>query len=28
VEDGIDTVVFRDSLIRVQRVLYTLQRKD
>ena len=28
VEDGIDTFVFRDGLIRVQTVRYTLQRKD
>ncbi len=27
VEDGIDTFVFRDGLIRVQTVRYTLQRK-
>lgn len=27
VEDGIDTFVFRDDLIRVQTVRYTLQRK-
>jgi ketosteroid isomerase-like protein len=27
VEDGIDTVVFRDGLIRVQTVRYTLHRK-
>jgi hypothetical protein len=26
VEDGIDTFVFRDGLIRVQTVRYTLQR--
>jgi ketosteroid isomerase-like protein len=28
VEDGIDTFVFRDGLIRVQTVRYTLLRKD
>src|SRR5665648_294771 len=28
VEDGIDTFLFRDGLIRVQTVRYTLQRKD
>ena len=28
VEDGIDTFVFRDGLIRVQTVRYTLQQKD
>jgi hypothetical protein len=28
VEDGIDTFVFRDGLIRVQTVRYTLQRAD
>jgi uncharacterized protein (TIGR02246 family) len=28
VEDGIDTFVFRDGLIRVQTVRYRLQRKD
>ena len=28
VADGIDTFVFRDGLIRVQTVRYTLQRKD
>jgi ketosteroid isomerase-like protein len=28
VEDGIDTFVFRDGLIRVQTVRYTLQRKS
>jgi hypothetical protein len=28
VEDGIDTFVFREGLIRVQTVRYTLQRKD
>jgi hypothetical protein len=28
VEDGIDTFVFRDGLIRVQTVRYTLQLKD
>ena len=28
VEDGIDTFVFRDGLIRVQTVRYTLQRED
>jgi ketosteroid isomerase-like protein len=28
VEDGIDTFVFRDGLIRVQTVRYTLQHKD
>ena len=28
VEDGIDTFVFRDGLIRVQTVRYTLQSKD
>ena len=28
VDDGIDTFVFRDGLIRVQTVRYTLQRKD
>ena len=27
-KDGIDTFVFRDGLIRVQTVRYTLQRKD
>jgi hypothetical protein len=27
VEDGIDTFVFRDGLIRVQTARYTLQRK-
>ena len=27
-EDGIDTFVFRDGLIRVQTVRYTLQHKD
>jgi len=27
VEDGIDTFVFRDGLIRVQTVRYTLQHK-
>jgi ketosteroid isomerase-like protein len=27
VEDGIDTFVFRDGLIRVQTLRYTLQRK-
>ena len=27
VEDGIDTFVFRDGLIRVQTVRYTLQRR-
>jgi hypothetical protein len=27
VEDGIDTFVFRDGLIRVQTVRYTLQLK-
>ena len=27
IEDGIDTVVFRDGLIRVQTVRFTLQRK-
>ena len=27
VEDGIDTFVFRDGLIRVQTVRYTVQRK-
>ena len=27
VEDGIDTFVFRDGLIRVQTVRYTLQEK-
>ncbi|HUK72748.1 MAG TPA: nuclear transport factor 2 family protein [Streptosporangiaceae bacterium] len=27
VEDGIDTFVFRDGMIRVQTVRYTLQRK-
>jgi ketosteroid isomerase-like protein len=27
VDDGIDTFVFRDGLIRVQTVRYTLQRK-
>ena len=27
-EDGIDTFVFRDGLIRVQTVRYTLQLKD
>jgi hypothetical protein len=27
-EDGIDTFVFRDGLIRVQTVRYTLVRKD
>jgi hypothetical protein len=26
IEDGIDTFVFRDGLIRVQTVRYTLQR--
>jgi hypothetical protein len=26
VDDGIDTFVFRDGLIRVQTVRYTLQR--
>jgi hypothetical protein len=28
VEDGIDTFVFRDGLIRVQTVRYTVLRKD
>jgi ketosteroid isomerase-like protein len=28
VEDGIDTFVFRDGLIRVQTVRFTLQRKS
>jgi ketosteroid isomerase-like protein len=28
VEDGIDTFVFRDGLIRVQTVRYTLRHKD
>jgi hypothetical protein len=28
VEDGIDTFVFRDGLIRVQTVRYTLQQTD
>jgi len=28
VEDGIDTFVFRDGLIQVQTVRYTVQRKD
>jgi ketosteroid isomerase-like protein len=28
VEDGIDTFVFRDGLIRVQTLRYTLQRKS
>ena len=28
VEDGIDTFVFKDGLIRVQTVRYTLQTKD
>lgn len=28
VEDGIDTFIFRDGLIRVQTVRYTLQRKS
>jgi uncharacterized protein (TIGR02246 family) len=28
VDDGIDTFVFRDGLIRVQTVRYTLQRKN
>ena len=28
VEDGIDTFVFRDGLIRVQTVRYTLLQKD
>ena len=28
VDDGIDTFVFRDGLIRVQTVRYTLQHKD
>jgi hypothetical protein len=28
VEDGIDTFVFRDGLIRLQTVRYTLQLKD
>ncbi len=28
VEDGVDTFVFRDGLIRVQTVRYTLTRKD
>jgi hypothetical protein len=28
VEDGIDTFVFRDGLIRVQTVRYTVQRKS
>jgi hypothetical protein len=28
VEDGIDTFVFRDGLIRVQTVRYTLQRYE
>ena len=28
VEDGIDTFVFRDGLIRVQTVRYTVQHKD
>ncbi len=28
VEDGIDTFVFRDGLIRVQTVRYSVQRKD
>jgi hypothetical protein len=27
VEDGIDTFIFRDGMIRVQTVRYTLQRK-
>jgi hypothetical protein len=27
-EDGIDAFVFRDGLIRVQTVRYTLQHKD
>jgi ketosteroid isomerase-like protein len=28
VDDGIDTFIFRDGLIRVQTVRYTLQRKS
>jgi len=28
VEDGIDTFIFRDGLIRLQTVRYSLQRKD
>ena len=28
VEDGLDTFVFRDGLIRVQTVRYTLQHKS
>ncbi len=28
VEDGVDTFVFRDGLIRVQTIRYTLTRKD
>lgn len=28
VEDGLDTFIFRDSLIRVQTVRYTLQHKS
>ena len=28
VEDGIDTFVFRDGLIRVQTIRYTLERKS
>jgi hypothetical protein len=28
VEDGIDTFIFRDGLIRLQTVRYTLQRRD
>ncbi len=28
IEDGIDTFVFRDGMIRVQTVRYTVQRKD
>ena len=28
VDDGIDTFVFRDGLIRVQTVRYTLQHTD
>ena len=28
VEDGIDTFIFGDGLIRLQTVRYTLQRRD
>ena len=28
VEDGLDTFIFRDGLIRVQTVRYTLQHKS